>query len=127
MSQVQGTVNHVELIGWIGNDPEHRFTSNGSALASFNVATKRVSGRSATGEWQYETEWVPVEVWEKLAETAARLLRKGSRVRIVGSLHTRSWEDQAGQRRYKTVVRADQMLLLDARPSEAEERVAAVA
>jgi single-strand DNA-binding protein len=120
MNQVQGTVNRVELIGWLGNDPEHRFLSTGSAICSFNLATKRYSGRTDNGERAVETEWVPVEAWEKLADLCSRSLNKGSRVRVVGSIQTRSWEDRAtGQRRYKTVVRADDILFLDQRADAA--------
>jgi len=72
----------------------------------------------------FDTDWTTVEAWEKLAERCAQALHKGSRVRIVGSLHTRSWEDREnGQKRFKTVVRADEVLFLDARqePAEAAE------
>ena len=51
-----------------------------------------------------------------------RYIHKGSRVRIVGSLHTRSWEDrESGQKRFKTIVRAEEVLFLDAREREQDE------
>ena len=116
MRQVRGTVNRVELIGWLGDAPEQRIFASGTKVCSFRIATKRVAGKSESGERQFETDWTTVEAWEKLADQCAGSLHKGSRVRVSGSLHTRSWEDAAsGQRRYRTVVRADEVLFLDAR------------
>ena len=70
----------------------------------------------------FDTDWTTVEAWEKLAEQCGRFLHKGSRVRVIGSLHTQSWEDrESGQRRFKTSMRADEVLLLDARECEQDE------
>ena len=112
----------MELVGWIGAEPEQRFTPSGTAVCSFRVATKRPAGRSESGERVFETDWTTVEAWEKLAERCAQSLHKGSRVRVIGSLHTRSWEDrESGQKRFKTVVRAEDVLFLDARPEHHDE------
>jgi single-strand DNA-binding protein len=117
MQQVKGTVNRVELIGWLGAEPELRFLSSGVAVCSFRVATKRFAGRNEAGERLIETEWTTVDVWDKPAERCAQMLHKGSRVRVVGSMQTRSWEDrETGQKRFKTVVRAEDVMSLDARP-----------
>jgi len=111
--QFQGTVNSFEAIGWLGSDPELRYTPAGVAVANFSVATKRPSHADGAPK----TEWIPIECWEKLAETIARHLHKGSRVRVVGLLTTRSWEDrESGHRRSKMVVRAENVLFLNARP-----------
>jgi single-strand DNA-binding protein len=94
--QFQGTANNVEIIGWLGADPEQRFIPNGAAVTSFSVATKRPSHSGG----EPKTEWIPVEAWERLAEVIARHLHKGSRVRVTGMLIIRSWEDrETGQRR----------------------------
>jgi len=122
MKQIKGTVNQVELIGYVGADPEQRILPSGVQVCTFKVATKRWAGRSDDGERAVETDWTPVEAWEKLAETCVRYIHKGSRVRIVGSLHTRSWEDrESGQKRFKTIVRAEEVLFLDAREREQDE------
>lgn len=127
MEQVKGTLNRVELIGWLGAEPEQRFVPSGAAVCNFRVATKRPAGRNEAGERILESEWTSVEAWEKLAEQCGRYLHKGSRVRVVGSLQTQSWEDrETGQRRFKTVVRAEDVLFLDAR-SEAQEQPAPAA
>ena len=110
----------MELVGWIGAEPEQRFISTGATVISFRVATKRWAGRSDDGSRTVDTDWTAVEAWEKLADQCGRFLHKGSRVRIVGSLHTQSWEDrESGQKRYKTLVRAEEVLFLDARQERA--------
>ncbi|HEX9440004.1 MAG TPA: single-stranded DNA-binding protein [Roseiflexaceae bacterium] len=122
MEQIKGTVNRVELVGWVGAEPEQRFVPSGVAVCSFRVATKRWAGRSDEGNRSVETDWTPVEAWDKLAEQCARFIHKGSRVRVIGSLHTRSWEDrESGQKRFKTIVRADEVLFLDARERGQDE------
>jgi single-strand DNA-binding protein len=126
MEQIKGTVNRVELVGWIGAEPEQRFTPSGTAVCNFRVATKRPAGRGESGERTFETDWTTVEVWEKLAERCAQSLHKGSRVRVIGSLHTRSWEDrESGQKRFKTFVRAEDVMYLDTR-QEAHDEAEAV-
>lgn len=119
MEQIKGTLNRIELIGWVGAEPEQRFTPAGAAVCSFRIATKRWAGRDEGGERQVETDWTAVETWERLAERCGQSLRKGSRVRVIGSLHTRSWEDrETGQKRFKTVVRAEDVMFLDMRAVE---------
>lgn len=116
MKQVRGTVNWVELIGWIGSAPEQRTLPSGVAVCNFNIATKRLAGRNEAGERTFETDWTPVEAWDRLAEQCAHFLHKGSRARVTGSLITQSWEDrETGKRRYKTFVRAEEVLFLDTR------------
>ena len=111
--QYRGTVNEVELIGWMGQDPEVRFTAQGTAVTTISVATKRPS--HANGE--IKTDWIQVEARVKLAEQITTHLRKGSRVRVVGHLVTSSWEDREnGARRSKMIVRAESVLFLDSRP-----------
>jgi single-strand DNA-binding protein len=114
VKQRRGTVNFVELIGWVGDEPEQRLLPSGTMMCTFRVATKRLGPRDAAGVRTYETDWIGVEAWDRLAALCLRLMHKGSRVRVVGSLHTQSWEDRdSGQRRYKTAVRAEEVLFLD--------------
>lgn len=116
MRQIKGTVNRVELIGWTGDAPEQRLLPSGAAVVSFSIATKRIGGKTEEGERTYETDWANVEAWERVAASCARYLHKGSRVRVIGTLRTHTWEDkESGQRRWKTVVRAEEVLFLDAR------------
>lgn len=116
MRQIKGTVNRVELIGWTGDSPEQRLLASGTAVVSFSVATRRIGAKNDAGDWTYETDWTNVEAWDRVAAQCVRYLHKGSRVRVIGTLQTRSWEDkESGQRRWKTVVRAEEVLFLDAR------------
>jgi single-strand DNA-binding protein len=127
MNQVQGTVNRVELVGWIGSEPEQRFLPSGVAVCNFRIATNRPAGRNEAGERIVEAEWTTVEAWDKLAERCAQSLHKGSRVRVVGSLQTQSWEDrESGQKRYKTVVRAEDVMYLDTRQAAPAEEIGEV-
>jgi len=106
----------------LGRSRRSRFTPSGTAVCNFRVATNRLAGRNEAGERIVEAEWTTVEAWEKLAERCAQSLHKGSRVRVVGSLHTQSWEDrESGQKRYKTLVRAEEVLFLDARQEQAAD------
>lgn len=115
MKNVKGTVNYVELIGWLGNDPEQRYTPSGMSVAEFSIATKHRSNRNEDGTWTHETDWLEVVVWDQLAEWVAANLHKGSRVRVTGSLRTDTWEDRDGNKRKRVYVRADDLLLLDPR------------
>ena len=109
-----GGLNKVMIIGNVGRDPEMRYTPSGAAVTSFSVA---VSRRWTTPDNQQrdETEWFNVVAWDKLAETCNQLITKGRKVYIEGRLQTRSWEGQDGQKRYRTEVVAQTMLLLDPR------------
>jgi len=126
MAQVKGTVNHVELLGWLGTDPELRFLNSGTAVCRFSIATKRYAGQDEAGRREFETDWASVEAWEKLAELCSSYLHKGSRVRITGALRTDSWTDKAtNQPRSRTYVRAETVIFLDSRPGMPSEAVAA--
>jgi single-strand DNA-binding protein len=108
-------LNKVRIIGRLGKDPEARYTPQGSPLTRFSVAAGR-RWRTPEGEDRDETEWFNVVAWNKLGETCAQYLHKGSRVYIEGRLQTRTWDDQAtGQKRYMTEVIANDMIMLDSR------------
>lgn len=125
MKQVKGTINRVELIGWAGGAPDMRTLPSGAVVCNFSVATNRYAGKNEAGERTYEAEWTNVEAWERLAEVCQQYLQKGRRVFIGGSMTTRSWEDrESGQKRYRTVVRASEIMFLDAKPEHAEAEAA---
>jgi single-strand DNA-binding protein len=109
-------LNKVQLTGRLGADPELRYTAQGSAVATFRVASNR-SWTSSAGDAHEDTEWFRVVAWNKLAEVCKQYLAKASKVYIEGRLQTRQWVDQAGQARYVTEVIASDMILLDTRRS----------
>ena len=112
-------VNKVILIGNLGNDPDVRYTPNGSAVANLSVATSESWTDKSSGQRQDRTEWHRVVIFGKLAEIAQQYLRKGSKVYLEGKLQTRKWQDQQGQDRYTTEIVVDgfsgQMQMLDGR------------
>jgi single-strand DNA-binding protein len=92
------SVNKVILVGYLGRDPETRFTSSGQAVANFSLATDE-SYKDRAGERQKRTEWHRIVVWGKQAEIAQKYLHKGSLVFVEGRIQTRQWDDRQGQKR----------------------------
>ncbi|MCF7995591.1 MAG: single-stranded DNA-binding protein [Chromatiaceae bacterium] len=111
-------VNKAIIIGHLGADPDLRQTQSGVAVCTLSVATSESWTDKHTGEAQERTEWHRVVLWQKVAEIAAQYLRKGSRAYFEGQLKTRKWEDQNGTERYSTEIHAQQMQMLDGKPSD---------
>lgn len=112
-------INKVILIGNVGNDPEVRYTPNGSAVTNISLATSEVWKDKQSGEQQERTEWHRVVFFNRLGEIAGEFLRKGSKVYVEGSLRTRKWQDKNGQDRYTTEIIASEMQMLDNRLNHA--------
>ena len=123
-----GSVNKVILIGNLGRDPEVRYTTSGTPVANFTMATTDRWNDPASGERKEKTEWHRVVVWAKQAEIVGEYLRKGRQVYIEGSLQTREWTDRDGNKRYTTEVRAQRVQMLGRRGDDegagASERTA---
>jgi single-strand DNA-binding protein len=97
-------LNKVMLIGNLGRDAETRHTPSGVAVTNFSIATaRRIKDQS--GEWRDETDWHDIVLWR--GENVAPYLLKGTQVYVEGRLQTRSWDDQAGQKKYRTEVVVD--------------------
>ena len=110
------SVNKVILVGHLGKDPETRNTGAGM-VANLTLATSDKWKDKATGEQREATEWHRVVLWGRTAEIAQQYLRKGSAVYIEGRLQTRKWQDQNGQDRYTTEIRADSLQMLGGKGS----------
>jgi len=108
-------VNKAILVGNLGADPETRYTSNGTCVTNIRLATTEQWKDRQSGEQQERTEWHRVVLWGKLGEVAEQYLRKGAQVYIEGRIETRKWQDQGGQDRYTTEVRALDMQMLGGR------------
>jgi single-strand DNA-binding protein len=108
---MSGSVNKVILIGRLGKDPEVKYTPSGSPVAKFSLATDEAF-KDRSGEQQKRTEWHNIVAWNKLAEICGQYLTKGKQVYIEGSIRSRQWEDQAGNKRtaYEIIARTMQML-----------------
>jgi single-strand DNA-binding protein len=107
-------LNRVMVIGYVGRDPEKRYTSSGRAVTSFSVGTTR-KWTSSEGESREETEWFNVVAWGDLAEICKDIVGKGKPVYVEGRLQTRSWDDQEGRKRYRTELVARDVIVLSRR------------
>ena len=109
-------LNKVMIIGRLGKDPELRYSTSGTPMANMNIATDE-SYTDREGNRVERTEWHRVSVFQRQAENCANYLSKGSLVYIEGSLQTRKWQDQQGQDRYTTEIRAQRVQFLDRKGS----------
>lgn len=107
------SVNKVILIGNVGRDPEVRYLDSGVAVATFPLATTERGYTLQNGTQVPErTEWHNIVLWRGLAETAEKYVHKGDKLYIEGKIRTRSYDDQAGIKRYVTEIFADSMQML---------------
>ncbi len=104
-------LNRAILIGRVTQDPQLRTTPSGQAVCSFSIATNRNWTDQETHERQEKTEFHNIVAWRRLAEIANQYLAKGSLVMIEGRIETRSWNDQAGNKRYRTEIITENMQL----------------
>jgi len=116
-------LNKVMLIGNLGRDPEMRYTPSGKPVTSFSIASSR-SWVSSDGERREETEWFNIVAWGTLAEICNQHLSKSQQVYVEGRLQTRSWEDDNGQRHFRTEVVANEMIILGPRSGHYADSVA---
>lgn len=103
-------LNKVMLIGNLGADPELKVTSGGQAILKLRIATAESYVDKQTNERKERTEWHSVTLWGKRAEGLARILKKGSRIFVEGSLRTSSY-DKDGEKRYRTEINAINVIL----------------
>jgi single-strand DNA-binding protein len=110
------SLNRVQLIGYLGKDPESKFTPTGKKVTQFSVAISN-RWRSKEGDAKEYTEWVNIEAWGRLGEVCSEYLKKGSLVFVEGRLKTDRFEDK-GENRYFTKVVALSMQMLDRKPND---------
>ena len=103
-------MNHIVIIGRLTKDPELRYTPNGVAVGIFTVAVDRPINND-NGE--READFIPVVVWQKLAENCANHLKKGRLVAVEGRLQIRSYDTQDGQKRRVAEIVASEVKFLD--------------
>ena len=109
-------LNKVQLIGYLGKDPESRFTPTGKKVCHFSVAVSR-RWKGSDGEQKEATDWFNVEAWGGLGEICQQYLGKGRLVFVEGRLQTDRYEHE-GETRYFTKVIASQMQMLDRKAEE---------
>lgn len=128
-------VNKVILVGNCGADPELRYSANGGAIATVNIATTEVWTDRVSGEKRETTDWHKLVFFGKLAELVGRMVQKGSSIYVEGKLKNTKWTDKSGSPRYGTQVECDEMQIvsrpatqpepIDARPASLKAKDAA--
>ncbi|HVY27745.1 MAG TPA: single-stranded DNA-binding protein [Polyangiaceae bacterium] len=103
-------LNRVLLLGNLGADPELRVTSGGQSVLKLRLATSETY-LDKNRVRQERTEWHSVVVWGKRAEALGKFLTKGSRLFVEGGLRTSSYDDKEGNKRYRTEVVAQNIIL----------------
>jgi len=115
-------VNKAILIGRLGADPELRYTTDGTSVASFNMATSE-TWKDKGGNKQEKTEWHRVVAWRRLGEIAGEYLKKGSLVYIEGRIRSREYDAKDGTKRKVFEIEATDMKMLSPRTtSDKNER-----
>jgi single-strand DNA-binding protein len=103
-------LNRVVLIGRLTRDPELRYTPNGTATCTFNLAVERPF---SNGNGEKETDFLNIVTWRQLAENCANYLKKGRLTAVEGRIQTRSYENNEGRRVYVTEIVADNVRFLE--------------
>ena len=108
-------LNKVILGGRVVADPELKQTPSGVSVVRIRLAVnRRFSSRNAE-QSEPQADFFDVVAWRQQAEFVAKYFRKGSSMCVVGSIQTRTWQDQQGQKRYSTEIVADEINFVDAR------------
>ncbi len=109
------SLNKVMLIGNAGRDAELRYIASGTPQCQFSLAVNNRRKNQQSGEWEDQTEWFNIVIWGDTAERVSQYITKGKSVYIEGRLQTRSWDDDQGQKHYRTEVIAQTVQLLGGR------------
>jgi single-strand DNA-binding protein len=104
-------VNKVILVGNLGADPEVRYSSTGTAVTNFRIATSE-KWTNREGERETRTEWHRIVAFGKLGEICAEYLSKGKQIFVEGRLRSRSWEEKEGTKRWITEIVATNIVML---------------
>jgi single-strand DNA-binding protein len=112
--------NKITIVGYLGRDPELRYTPQGTALCKMSIATTERRKNSA-GEMEEHTTWFRVTAWGRQAELANEYLAKGRQVYIEGRLRLEEYTDREGQKRFSAEVSASEVQFLGHRSEGMEE------
>jgi single-strand DNA-binding protein len=112
-------VNKVILVGYLGRDPETRFTGAGDAVCNFSIATDETF-KNRSGERQKRTEWHKITIWGKQAEIAQQYLKKGSQVYLEGKIQSREWTDKENQKRTSFEINCSNFRMLDKKENQGD-------
>lgn len=116
------SVNKVILLGNVGKDPEVRYLDTGIAVATFPLATTEKGYTLHNGtQVPDRTEWHNLVLWRGLAEIAEKYVHKGDKLYVEGKIKSRTYDDQAGNKRYITEIFVDNMEMLSSRNAHTQE------
>ncbi len=107
-------VNKVILVGNLGRDPELKYLEGSIARVNFSLATSETY-KDKTGNRIDQTEWHNIVFWRSLAESAEKLLKKGTQIYLEGKLQTRQWVDKEGNKRNITEIIGETFVVLQRR------------
>lgn len=113
------TLNKVIIIGNLTRDPELKTTQNNQVICTFGIATNREW--VSNGEKKQSSEFHEVAAWSRLGEICAKYLKKGKLVYLEGYLKTRSWEDEGGNKKFRTEIVLQDMVMLEKRDHSAAD------
>lgn len=105
-------INKVEIMGNLGKDPELRYLPNGTATAKINVAVTERWPDKSTGEIHEHTEWFPVLLYQSLAETVCKYMKKGDCILVYGKQRTRTYTDKSGAGRSVAEIICNEMQII---------------
>ena len=105
-------LNKVVLAGRLTSDPELKLIPNGVSVVSFSLAVNRKAIVKDNQRVQ-EADYINLVAWRQTAEFISRYFKKGSALCITGTIQTRSWTDESGQKRYATDVVVDEAMFVD--------------
>jgi single-strand DNA-binding protein len=113
-------LNLVQLTGYLGTDPELRYTPKGAAVASFSLGVDTGYRDKDSGEWIKQSSFFNIVVWNEQAERVGERFRKGSPVYVEGSLKQEKYEDKDGQPRSVVKVIARRVQFLERLPQQTQ-------
>ncbi len=105
-------LNRVMIVGNLTRNPDLRATTAGVPVINFRIASNR-RFKDNSGEWREDVCYVGVVAWQKLAESCAARLRKGSAVYVEGELRSRTFDNGDGTKRNLLEIRAYHIQFLD--------------
>lgn len=108
-------LNKVVLAGRLTSDPELKQTQSGVSVTNFNIAINRRYVSRNNDQAEQQTDFITLVAWRQTADFICKYFKKGSAICVTGSIQTRTWQDNQGQRRYATEVVVDDAMFVDSR------------
>lgn len=111
-------LNKVVLAGRMTADPELKQTPSGVSVLSFSIAVNRNYVPKGSEQGERQADFINVVAWRQTAEFISKYFRKGSAICVTGTIQTRTWNDNNGNKRYATEVVADEAMFVESRNSD---------